>query len=57
MFGVPDVADGAVVLDDSTQRLNDKCNQCSRMNVLFSLNAQVDSVLRLLQPCRGLIQG
>ena len=42
MLGIehfPDVADSAVVLDDSTHGLYHKCNQGSKMNILLVLNA------------------
>ena len=53
--GITDVSNCEVVLDDSTQGLNDKCNQSSRMNILSGLDAQVEPALHLFKPLRRLI--
>ena len=37
---VPDIPNGSIVLDHSTEGLNHTCNQCSRMNILFGLDAR-----------------
>ena len=54
---IPDAANGSIALDQSTQSLDDKCNQSSRMDILFGLNAQVQSVLHLLEPLGRLVYG